>query len=150
MERKKPLQIDPQCKAVCSETTPVNDALRFYEFLSQYCARVKNFNVKGCYTYKRIDANRDIFLELENNKLKVGYRGINKMKNKLSAVLNHSQFKGFFSALIVDVIQNKIYKCYLLNHDVTDDMKNIIEAVYINNMLSILEHGYEECSKSNN
>jgi hypothetical protein len=123
--------------AICSRTA--DDALFFYEYVSQYIK--EDFNIEGCYAYKRIDAGRDVFLELEHNKLKVGYRGINKMEKGLSTLLNHNQFKGCFSEIIVDTTQDKIYKYYFFNHEVTDDKKNIMEALYIREMLSLLEHG---------
>jgi hypothetical protein len=101
--------------------------------VSQYIK--EDFNKEGCYAYKRIDAGRDIFLELEHNKLKVGYRGIKKMEKELSALLSHNQFKGRFSEIIVDTAQDKIYKYYFFNHEITDE---IMEALYIREMLSIL------------
>jgi hypothetical protein len=132
--------------AVCSRTA--EDALFFYQYVSQYIK--DDFNIEGCYAYKRIDAGRDVFLELEHNKLKVGYRGIDKMEKDLSVLLNHNQFERFFSEVIVDTAQDKIYKNYFFNHEITDDMKNIMEALYIKEMLSVLEHRYEDTNKLTN
>ncbi|GHU69325.1 hypothetical protein FACS189450_02020 [Spirochaetia bacterium] len=120
--------------AICSRTA--DEALFFYEYVSQYIK--EDFIIEGFYAYKRIDAYRDIFLELEHNKLKVGYRGINQMEKELSALLNHNQFKDYFSELIVDTTQDKIYKYYYFNHEVSDEVKNAMEALYIREMLSVL------------
>ncbi|GHT94368.1 hypothetical protein FACS1894141_0900 [Spirochaetia bacterium] len=124
--------------AICSRTA--DEALFFYKYVSQYIK--EDFIIEGFYAYKRIDAYRDIFLELEHNKLKVGYRGINQMEKELSALLNHNQFKGYFSEIIVDATQDKLYKYYYFNHEVTDGIKNAMEALYIREMLSILETNF--------
>jgi hypothetical protein len=118
----------------------INDVASIDHAIDSECRQVfeEDFNKEGCYAYKRIDASRDIFLELEHNKLKVGYRGINKMEKELSALLSHNQFKGRFSEIIVDTAQDKIYKYYFFNHEITDEIKNEMEALYIREMLSIL------------
>jgi predicted transcriptional regulator len=131
-------------------TGDMNDALLFYDYVSQYIKTVKNFNVQGHYTYKSLDVNRDIFLELDSDRINIGYKGIIKTEEELSNILNHRQLNGFFSKIIVDTTQDKIYKYYLLKHDVTDIIKNTIESVYIENTLSILEHGYMNCNKPGN
>jgi hypothetical protein len=130
--------------AICSRTA--EDALFFYQYVSQYIR--DDFTIEGCCAYKRIDAGRDVFLELAHNTLKVGYRGIDTMEKELSVLLHHSQFERFFSEIIVDTAQDKIYRNYFFNHEVTDDIKNVMEALYIKEMLGVLVRRYEDTNKS--
>jgi hypothetical protein len=64
--------------------------------VSRYFNEHQRYSVKDRYTYKLIDANTDIFIEMDNDQLTAGCRGLHGMEKELAGVLNHRQFDRFF------------------------------------------------------
>lgn len=112
----------------------------FFNFLSQYFIQFKEYTIHDFYVFKKIDSNREVFIELAlDNKIIIGYKGIQKSEDTLAGILNCRHFDACFSGLVLDKEKDTMYKEYLLRHDVLDELKNVIEAIFISNSLSMLE-----------
>jgi hypothetical protein len=81
---------------------------------------------------------------VDNNKIIIGYKCTQESEHKLADILNRQHFNKYFSELIIDREKCKIYKEYLLRHNVLDDMENFMEYEFISNLLSMLEIGYKK------
>jgi hypothetical protein len=121
------------------------DAVRFFDFLSQYFKDLKLRHVNGPCIYRTIDTGREVFAELKpDGKIIIGYKGIHKAGEKMAAILNRPHFDEYFSHL-VDAEEGKMYKEYVPRHKASGDpggMTNLIEAIFISNSLSELEGEY--------
>ena len=132
------------CKSKIGDWENFTRTLIFYYYVSSFIVATKDYGVNNCCTYKNIAADKKIVFELKDGKIIVGYQGITGIEKELAQMLNHHQFDCYYSMLIINTAENKIYKYYLLKHDVTDEIKNMIEAIYIQNSLSLLEIEYKK------
>jgi hypothetical protein len=123
----------------------MNDAMAFYDYVSRSLERLDGYTINDCYTYTCADTGTDVFIELEHdNAIIIGYKGSSE-KGKAASVLDRRHFnRKYFSDIIIDVEHDKIYKRYLFKHDATDELKNIIETVFIHNSLAELKIEYEK------
>ncbi|MDR2516653.1 MAG: hypothetical protein LBC88_04640 [Spirochaetaceae bacterium] len=135
--RRAPLPVRRPCPILQRMSTP---AETFFNFLSHYFVQLKEYTMRGFYLYKKIDANREVFIELAlDSKIIIGYKGIQECEDALAGILNGRHFDVFFSGLVIDKERDTMYKEYFLRHDVSDGLKNAIEAIFISNSLSMLE-----------
>jgi hypothetical protein len=132
------------CKSKIGDWKNFTRMFIFYDYVSLFIVAAKGYGVNNCCTYKNIAVDKKVIFELKNDKVIVGYKGIVGIEKELSQILNHRLFNCYYSRLIINTTEDKIYKYYLLKHDVTDKIKNMIEAIYIQNSLSLLEIEYKK------
>ena len=120
----------------------------FFDFLLQYFKDLKLRHVKDLCIYSAIDIGREVFVELKpDGKIIIGYKGIHKAEGKMAAILNRIHFDKYFSHLLIDAKEGKIYKEYVPHHNASGDpcgITNIMEAIFISNSLSELEGEYKK------